>query len=105
MLIARNTTIPTRNSETYSTAEDNQTAVDIHVLQGERQFARDNMTLGRFRLEGIASAPRGMPQVEVTFDIDANGVLNVKAKDKAAGKMCIRDRRSSTSMPPLKMPA
>ncbi len=86
VLIARNTTIPTRNSETYSTAEDNQTAVDIHVLQGERQFARDNMTLGRFRLEGIASAPRGMPQVEVTFDIDANGVLNVKAKDKATGK-------------------
>ncbi len=85
VLIPRNTTIPTRNSETYSTAEDNQTAVDIHVLQGERQFARDNMTLGRFRLEGIPSAPRGMPQVEVTFDIDANGVLNVKAKDKATG--------------------
>ncbi len=86
VLIARNTTIPTRNSEVYSTAEDNQTAVDIHVLQGERQFARDNMTLGRFRLEGISPAPRGMPQIEVTFDIDANGVLNVKAKDKATGK-------------------
>ncbi len=85
VLIPRNTTIPTRNSETYSTAEDNQTAVDIHVLQGEWQFARDNMILGRFRLEGIPSAPRGMPQVEVTFDIDANGVLNVKAKDKATG--------------------
>ena len=86
VLIARNTTIPTRNSEVYSTAEDNQTAVDIHVLQGERQFARDNMTLGRFRLEGIPPAPRGLPQVEVTFDIDANGVLNVKAKDKTTGK-------------------
>ncbi len=84
-LIPRNTTIPTRNSETYSTAEDNQTAVDIHVLQGERPMARDNMSLGRFRLEGIPPAPRGMPQVEVTFDIDANGVLNVKAVDKATG--------------------
>jgi molecular chaperone DnaK len=86
VLIARNTTIPTRNSEVYSTAEDNQTAVDIHVLQGERPMARDNMSLGRFRLEGIPPAPRGIPQIEVSFDIDANGVLNVKAVDKATNK-------------------
>lgn len=85
-LIERNTTIPVRKSEVFSTAEDNQTAVDIHVLQGERPMATDNMSLGRFRLEGIPSAPRGLPQVEVTFDIDANGILNVTAKDKATGK-------------------
>ncbi|MEM7202593.1 MAG: molecular chaperone DnaK [Planctomycetota bacterium] len=85
-LIERNTTIPTSKSQVFSTAEDNQTAVDVHVLQGEREFARDNRTLGRFRLEGIAAAPRGMPQVEVTFDIDANGILNVSAKDKGTGK-------------------
>ncbi|MCZ7571060.1 MAG: molecular chaperone DnaK [Ardenticatenaceae bacterium] len=85
-LIERNTTIPTRKSEVFSTAEDGQTAVDIHVLQGERPLARDNMTLGRFRLEGIPPAPRGLPQVEVTFDIDANGILNVSAQDKATGK-------------------
>ena len=85
-LIPRNTTIPTRKSEIFSTAEDNQTAVDIHVLQGERELARDNRTLGRFRLEGIAPAPRGVPQIEVTFDIDANGILNVSAKDLATGK-------------------
>ncbi len=85
-LIERNTTIPTSKSQVFSTAEDNQTAVDVHVLQGEREFARDNRTLGRFRLEGIAPAPRGMPQVEVTFDIDANGILNVSAKDKGTGK-------------------
>ncbi|NIU55133.1 MAG: molecular chaperone DnaK [Phycisphaerae bacterium] len=85
-LIKRNTTIPTRKSEVFSTAEDNQTAVDIHVLQGERPMASDNMTLGRFRLEGIPPAPRGIPQVEVTFDIDANGILNVTAQDKATGK-------------------
>ncbi len=85
-LIKRNTTIPTRKSEVFSTAEDNQTAVDIHVLQGERPMASDNMTLGRFRLEGIPPAPRGIPQVEVTFDIDANGILNVAAQDKATGK-------------------
>jgi molecular chaperone DnaK len=85
-MIERNTTIPTRKMETFSTAEDGQTAVDIHVLQGERPMARDNMTLGRFRLEGIPPAPRGMPQVEVTFDIDANGILNVSARDKATGK-------------------
>ncbi|MBX3000936.1 MAG: molecular chaperone DnaK [Caldilineaceae bacterium] len=85
-LIQRNTTIPTRKTEVFSTAEDNQTAVDIHVLQGERPMARDNKTLGNFRLDGIPSAPRGIPQVEVTFDIDANGILNVTAKDKATGK-------------------
>jgi molecular chaperone DnaK len=85
-LIPRNSTIPIRKAETFSTAEDNQTAVDVHVLQGERPMAADNMSLGRFRLEGIASAPRGLPQVEVTFDIDANGILNVSARDKATGK-------------------
>jgi molecular chaperone DnaK len=85
-LIERNTTIPIKKSETFSTAEDSQTAVDIHVLQGEREMARDNRTLGNFRLEGIPPAPRGIPQVEVTFDIDANGILNVHAKDRATGK-------------------
>jgi molecular chaperone DnaK len=85
-MIERNTTIPVRKTETYSTAADNQTAVDIHVLQGERPMANDNMSLGRFRLDGIPPAPRGIPQVEVTFDIDANGILNVTAKDKATGK-------------------
>jgi molecular chaperone DnaK len=85
-LIERNTTIPVRKTEIFSTAADNQTAVDIHVLQGERPMAADNMTLGHFRLEGIAAAPRGMPQVEVAFDIDANGILNVTATDKATGK-------------------
>ncbi len=85
-LIERNTTIPTRKTETFSTAEDNQTAVDVHILQGEREMAGDNMTLGRFRLEGIPPAPRGVPQIDVTFDIDANGILHVSAKDKATGK-------------------
>ena len=85
-LIERNTTIPVRKSEIFSTAEDGQTAVDIHVLQGERPMAADNMTLGRFRLEGIPPAPRGLPQIEVTFDIDANGILNVAAQDKATGR-------------------
>ena len=85
-LIERNTTIPVKKSEVFSTADDNQTAVDIHVLQGERPMAHDNMSLGRFRLEGIPPAPRGVPQVEVTFDIDANGILNVTARDKATGK-------------------
>ncbi len=85
-VIERNTTIPIRKSQIFSTADDNQTAVDIHVLQGERPMAGDNMSLGRFRLEGIPSAPRGIPQIEVTFDIDANGILNVTAKDKATGR-------------------
>ena len=85
-LIDRNTTIPTRKSEVFSTAADGQTAVDIHVLQGEREMAADNMTLARFQLQGIPSAPRGVPQVEVTFDIDANGIINVSARDKATGK-------------------
>jgi molecular chaperone DnaK len=84
-IIERNTTIPVRKSQVFSTAEDGQTAVDIHVLQGERPMAADNMTLGRFRLEGIPPAPRGVPQVEVSFDIDANGILNVSAQDKATG--------------------
>ncbi len=85
-LIERNTTIPTRKSQTFSTAEDNQTTVEIHVLQGEREMAYDNRTLARFQLTGIPSAPRGMPQVEVTFDIDANGIVHVAAKDLASGK-------------------
>jgi len=86
VLIPRNTTIPTKKSEVFSTAEDNQTTVEIHVLQGERQMAIDNRTIGKFQLTGIPPAPRGMPQVEVTFDIDANGILHVSAKDKATGK-------------------
>jgi molecular chaperone DnaK len=85
-LIPRNTTIPTRKSETFSTAADSQTSVEVHVLQGERQMARDNRTLGRFHLDGIPPAPRGVPQIEVTFDLDANGIVNVSAKDKATGK-------------------
>jgi molecular chaperone DnaK len=85
-LIPRNTTIPTHKSENFSTADDNQTAVDIHVTQGEREMSRDNKTLGRFRLEGIMPAPRGVPQIEVSFDIDANGILNVAAKDLGTGK-------------------
>jgi molecular chaperone DnaK len=85
-LISRNTTIPTRKSETFSTAADSQTAVEVHVLQGERQLARDNRTLGRFQLVGIPAAPRGVPQIEVTFDIDANGIVNVSAKDQGTGK-------------------
>jgi molecular chaperone DnaK len=85
-LIQRNTTIPTRKSETFSTAADSQTSVEVHVLQGERQLARDNRTLGRFQLVGIPPAPRGVPQIEVTFDIDANGIVNVSAKDQGTGK-------------------
>ena len=85
-LIERNTTIPTKKSQIFSTAQDNQDAVDIHIVQGERQFARDNKTLGRFRLDGIAPARRGVPQIEVTFDIDANGIVNVSAKDLGTGK-------------------
>ena len=85
-LIERNTTIPTKKSQIFSTAADNQSAVDINVVQGERQFARDNKSLGQFRLDGIAPAPRGIPQIEVTFDIDANGIVNVSAKDLGTGK-------------------
>lgn len=85
-LIERNTTIPTRKSQVFSTAEDNQTAVDIRIFQGEREFAKDNKILGQFRLDGIPAAPRGVPQVEVSFDIDANGIVHVSAKDKASGK-------------------
>jgi molecular chaperone DnaK len=85
-LIERNTTIPVRRSETFSTADDNQSSVDVHVLQGERPMARDNKSLGNFRLEGIMPAPRGVPKIEVTFDVDANGIMNVTAKDQATGK-------------------
>ena len=85
-LIERNTRIPTKKSQVFSTAADNQTAVDVHVLQGERQMAKDNISLGRFQLDGIPPAPRGVPQIEVTFDIDANGIVNVYAKDKGTGK-------------------
>jgi molecular chaperone DnaK len=85
-LIERNTTIPTKKSQVFTTAEDGQTSVDIHVLQGERPMAVDNKTLGRFRLEGIPAAPRGVPQIEVSFNIDANGIVNVSAKDLGTGK-------------------
>ncbi|MCG8457263.1 MAG: Hsp70 family protein, partial [Holophagales bacterium] len=85
-LIERNTTIPTRKSQTFTTAADNQTSVEVHVLQGEREMSKDNRTLGRFHLVGIPAAPRGMPQIEVTFDIDANGIVNVSAKDMGTGK-------------------
>jgi molecular chaperone DnaK len=85
-LISRNTTIPTKKSEVFSTASDNQPNVEVHVLQGERPLARDNRTLGRFQLTGLPPAPRGVPQIEVTFDIDANGIVSVKAADKATGK-------------------
>ena len=85
-LIERNTTIPTKRSEVFSTAADGQTSVEVHVLQGERPLARDNRTLGKFQLVGIPPAPRGVPQIEVTFDIDANGIVNVSAKDRGTGK-------------------
>jgi molecular chaperone DnaK len=97
-MIERNTTIPTRRSETFSTASDNQPAVEIHVLQGEREFARDNVTLGRFFLEGIPAAPRGMPQIEVAFDIDANGIVSVSAKDLGTGKEQSIRIQSTTSL-------
>jgi len=86
ILIAKNTTVPTAKNQIFSTAADSQTSVEVHVLQGERPMAQDNKTLGRFILDGIPPAPRGIPQVEVSFDIDANGILNVSAKDKATGK-------------------
>src|SRR5690606_8404494 len=86
VLIPRNTTIPTKKTEIFSTAADNQTSVEIHVLQGERPMAIDNKTIGRFQLTGIPPAPRGVPQIEVTFDIDANGILHVTAKDRETGK-------------------
>jgi len=98
-LIERNTTIPARRSEVFSTAENNQTAVDIHVLQGERELARDNRTLGHFRLEGLAPAPRGLPQIEVSFDIDANGILTATARDKATGKEQRITITGSTQLP------
>merc|ERR1712070_332900 len=85
-MITRNTTVPTKKTETYSTAVDGQTNVEIHVLQGEREMASDNKSLGTFRLDGIPPAPRDVPQIEVTFDIDANGILNVNAMDKGSGK-------------------
>ena len=85
-MITRNTTIPTKKTETFSTAADSQTEVEVHVLQGERPMASQNRTLGKFKLSGIPPAPRGVPQIEVTFDIDANGILNVTAKDNATGK-------------------
>lgn len=97
-LIERNTTIPTKKSQIFSTAEDNQTAVDIKVVQGEREFAKDNKTLGQFRLDGIPPAPRGTPQIEVTFDIDANGIVHVSAKDKATGKEQTITITSSTGL-------
>jgi len=97
-LIERNTTIPTSKTEIFSTAADSQTTVDIHVLQGEREFAGDNRTLGRFQLAGIPPAPRGIPQIEVTFNIDANGILNVSAKDLGTGKQQSIEIKSSSGL-------
>jgi len=97
-IIERNTTIPVRQSQVFSTAEDGQPAVDINVLQGERELAKDNRSLGQFKLEGIPPAPRGVPQIEVTFDIDANGILKVSAKDKATGKEQTVTISGSTSL-------
>ena len=97
-MIERNTTIPSRRSEIYSTASDNQPAVEIHVLQGEREFAKDNVTLGQFHLGGIPAAQRGVPQIEVTFDIDANGIVNVSAKDMGTGKEQSVTIESDTSL-------
>jgi molecular chaperone DnaK len=98
VLIPRNTTIPTKKSQVFSTAADNQSAVDIHITQGERQFSRDNKTLGQFRLDGIPPARRGVPQIEVTFDIDSNGIVNVSAKDLGTGKEQHITITSSTNM-------
>jgi len=98
-LIERNTTIPTKKSEVFSTAADNQTSVEINVLQGEREFARDNTSLGRFHLMGIPPAPRGVPQIDVTFDIDSNGILNVTAKDLGTGKQQAITITASTKLP------
>jgi molecular chaperone DnaK len=97
-LIERNTTIPTSKKEVFSTAADSQTTVDIHVLQGEREFARDNRTLGRFQVSDSPPAPRGMPQIEVAFDIDANGILNVSAKDLGTGKQQSIQIKSSSGL-------
>jgi molecular chaperone DnaK len=97
-LIERNTTIPTSKTEIFSTAADNQTTVDIHVLQGEREFASDNRSLGRFQLAGLPSAPRGIPQIEVAFNIDANGILNVSAKDLATSKQQSIEIKSSSGL-------
>jgi molecular chaperone DnaK len=102
-VIERNTTIPARRTETFSTAEDNQTAVDVVVLQGERELAADNRQLARFRLEGIEPAPRGVPQIEVTFDIDANGILNVSARDKQTGKEQRVTISESTNLDPTEV--
>ncbi len=97
-MIPRNTTIPTKKTQVFSTYADNQPAVDINVLQGEREFARDNKQLGTFRLDGIAPAPRGIPQIEVTFDIDANGIVHVSAKDLGTGKEQNISITASTNM-------
>ena len=97
-LIDRNTTIPVKKSQVFSTAADNQTSVEIHILQGEREFCRDNKTMGRFMLTGIAPAPRGIPQIEVTFDVDANGIVHVEAKDMGTGKSTDITITSSTNL-------
>ncbi len=97
-LIDRNTTIPVKKSQVFSTAADNQTSVEVHILQGEREFCRDNKTMGRFMLNGIAPAPRGIPQIEVTFDVDANGIVHVEAKDLNTGKSTDITITSSTNL-------
>ena len=97
-IIERNTTIPVKKSQVFSTAADNQTSVEIHILQGEREFCRDNKTMGRFMLTGIAPAPRGIPQIEVTFDVDANGIVHVEAKDQGTGKSTDITITSSTNL-------
>jgi len=99
-LIERNTTIPTRRTEVFSTASDSQKSVEIHVLQGERSMARDNRTLGKFELSGLPKAPRGVPQIEVSFDIDANGIVNVAAKDRATGRSQAITLTSSSGLSP-----